>query len=178
MSVAGILSSSLASYSTQSAQSQKQKFQQEFQQLGQDLQSGNLTAAQSDFATLTQYTSQSTASSSSQSTNPIAQEMTQLGKDIQSGNTSAAQQDYTTIQQDMQSHASHVHHHHHGSGSSSSSDQNEFRQLMTQLGQSLQAGNLTAAQQAYTTLQQAFQQSSQTGSGSTTSTANNVSVSV
>ena len=124
---------------------------------------------------MTQYTSQSTSSSSSQSTNPIAQEMTQLGKDIQSGNTTAAEADYSTLQQDMQSHASHGHHHHTSWGSGA--DQNEFGQLMTQLGQSLQAGNLTAAQQAYTTLEQTFQQSAQTGSATATSSSSNVSVS-
>jgi hypothetical protein len=35
--------------------------------------------------------------------------------------------------------------------------------LFDQLGQALQSGNLTSAQQAYTTLQQDFQQFSQSG---------------
>ena len=52
MSVAGILSSSLFNYSIQSAQSKLQQSRQVFQQLGQDLQSGNLPAAQTDFAAL------------------------------------------------------------------------------------------------------------------------------
>ena len=64
MSIAGILSSNLFSsgavhgnQQTQGAQGVSQKFQQlksEFQQLGQDLQSGNLTQAQADYATLSQ----------------------------------------------------------------------------------------------------------------------------
>ena len=37
---------------TSSMSSQFQQFQQEFKQLGQDLQSGNLSSAQSDFATI------------------------------------------------------------------------------------------------------------------------------
>lgn len=37
---------------TSSMFSELQQFQQEFQRLGQDLQSGNVSAAQSDFATL------------------------------------------------------------------------------------------------------------------------------
>jgi predicted transcriptional regulator len=39
MSVSGIFSSSLSNYTTQSSQSTMQKLQQEFKQLGQDLQS-------------------------------------------------------------------------------------------------------------------------------------------
>ncbi len=54
MSVAGISSSNLFDFNTQSVQNRKQQFQQEFQQLGQDLQSGNLSAAQTDFATIQQ----------------------------------------------------------------------------------------------------------------------------
>jgi hypothetical protein len=173
MSVAGISSSNLFNYETQSTQNKMQKFQQEFQQLGQDLQSGNMTAAQSDFATLQQYAPQS--NSTSQSNSPIAQEFSQLAKDIQSGNTSAAQQDYSTIQQDMQSHAAGGHHHHHGGGGGG---QSAVSQLMSQLGQALQAGNLSSAQQAYSTLQQEFQQFTQTNGVTTPSSSNNVSVSV
>ena len=61
MSIIGILSSNLfsagAAQNTQSSQNTSVQFQQiktEFQQLGQDLQSGNLTQAQSDFTTLSQ----------------------------------------------------------------------------------------------------------------------------
>ena len=60
MSVSGILSSVMSSVlssqsaQTQSTQNPRQQFQQEFQQLGSDLQSGNLSAAQTDFATLQQ----------------------------------------------------------------------------------------------------------------------------
>ena len=72
MSVSGISSSNLFNSTNQTIQSSMQQFQKEFQQLGQDLQSGNITAAQSDFVTLQQIGSQSTASatSSAQSNNP------------------------------------------------------------------------------------------------------------
>ena len=148
MSVSGISSSSLQDYSVQSVQNRMQQFRQEFQQLGQDLQSGNLSAAQSDFATLQQSAPQ--ANSSSQSTDPIAQAFNQLSKDLQSGNVSAAQQDYATIQ-DSQNQAAHFHHHHHHHGGS---QENGINQLFQQLGQALQSGNLSAAQQAYGSLQQ------------------------
>jgi outer membrane protein assembly factor BamD (BamD/ComL family) len=176
MSVSGISSSSLFDYNTQSVQNKMQQFQKEFQQLGQDLQSGNMSAAQSDFATLQQYAPQTSSTSSSQSNSPIAQEFSQLAKDIQSGNTSAAQQDYSTIQQDMQSHAAEGHHHHHSSGGGGEG-QSAISQLMSQLGQALQSGNLSSAQQAYSTLQQEFQQFTQNSSVTTPSSSNNVSLS-
>lgn len=99
MSIASI-SSSLFNHTPQVAQNNFQNFQKEFQQLGQDLQSGNLSAAQSDFATLQKDEPQSSISEASQSS-PIAQAFSQLAKDLQSGNLSAAQQDYSSIQQDF-----------------------------------------------------------------------------
>ena len=161
MSVAGIASSILSAYSTLNAPNRKQQFQQEFQQLGQDLQSGNLSAAQSDFATLQQSGPQATSTAFAQSTDPIAQAFNQLSTDLKSGNTTAAQQDYATIQQDMQNQATqnqgtHFHHHHHHGGGGSQA--NAISQMFQQLGQALQSGNLSAAQQAYGSLQQDLQQ--------------------
>jgi len=52
MSVTGILSSNLLNYSTQSVQDRMQQFRKHFQQLGQDLQTGNLSGAKADFAAL------------------------------------------------------------------------------------------------------------------------------
>lgn len=156
MSVAGISSSNLASY-----ENSIQQFQQEFQQLGQDLQSGNLSAAQTDFTTLQSLSPQSssassaTSSSGSTSSNPIAQEFQELSQALQSGNLTGAQQDYSQLQQDFQSQSSSgEHHHHHHSGGSGSS---EISQLFSQLGQDLTSGSLTSAQQVYATLEQTFQ---------------------
>lgn len=172
MSVASIASSALLHYSGQAIQSNRQKFQQSMQQLGQDLQSGNLSAAQSDFATLQQLTPQVGSTSSSQSNSAVAQDFTQLGTDLQSGNTTAAQQDYAQIQHDVSATASgSVHHHHHHGGGSGG---NELPQLLQQLGQELQAGNLSGAQQAYTVLQQQLQALGQ--SSETTSTSGGVAV--
>jgi outer membrane protein assembly factor BamD (BamD/ComL family) len=167
MSVSGISSSSL--FNTSGVQSLFQQFQQTFQQLGQDLQSGNLSAAQSDFAALQNLGSQN-STATSQSNSSIAQAFSQLAKDLQSGNLSAAQQDFATIQQDFQSQSAQGqtqstegHHHHHGSGGGSS----EVSQLLDQLGTALQSGDLSSAQQAYSSLAQQFQQSSQsTGAAS------------
>jgi hypothetical protein len=165
MSVSGISSSSLFNYSAQDVQNKMKQIQQEFQQLGQDLQSGNLSAAQADFATLQQLAPQNNSTSSAQSNSPIAQAFNQLSTDLQAGNLSAAQQDYSTIQQDFQNQAAqmhgpqmHGHHHHRGGGGSGTS---AISQLLDQLGQALQSGNLSTAQQVFSTLQQELQQFSQ-----------------
>jgi outer membrane protein assembly factor BamD (BamD/ComL family) len=160
MSVSGISASNLFSYNNQSVQNQRQQIRQDFQQLGQDLQSGNLSAAQSDFATLQQLFPNQSSASSTQNNNPIEQAFNQLSQDLQAGNISAAQQDYSTIQKDFQtqaaqgSQAQEHHHHHHGGGSSSQAS--EFTQLFDQLGQALQSGNLSTAQQVYSSLQQSL----------------------
>ena len=157
MSVSGISTSSLSNYDSGNTQNNLQKAQQAFQQLGQDLQSGNLSAAQSDFATLQnlvpQLSSTSSSSSSLQSNSPIAQAFSQLAKDLQSGNLSAAQQDFGTIQKDFQSQAAQSqtqtapghHHHHRGAGSS------EISQLLDQLGTAPTSGSSTASPQSSTT---------------------------
>jgi outer membrane protein assembly factor BamD (BamD/ComL family) len=171
MSVTGIASSILSALSgTQTYQTRSQQIQSEFQQLGQDLQSGNLNQAQSDFATLTQnlpgLTQNSATTTASTNTNPIAAAFAQLGQDLQSGNLQGAQQDFTTLQQDLQQNVSqqvggHHHHHHHAEssqGSSSSSSQtNSINQSFSQLAQTLQAGNLQGAQSAFSNLQSDLQ---------------------
>jgi len=143
-----------------------QQFQGEFQQLGQDLSSGNLSAAQADFATLQQDMPQTGSASASQNNSPIAQAFNQLAQDLQAGNLSAAQQDYSTLQQDFQNQASRAHHHHHRSGGGR---ENQFAQLFEQLGQDLQSGNLSSAQSDFSAMQQLLQSNStpSTGAGST-----------
>ena len=157
MSVAGILSSAVFSIGSQLLQSRKHQISQEFQQLGTDLKSGNLTAAQADFAALQKL--QPSGSSSTSSSNPITQDFNQLAADLKAGNTTAAQQDFTKLQQDFQSQGTqtHHHHHHHG-GSSNGGGGSEISQLFSQLGSALQSGNLSTAQQAYSAMLQQFQQ--------------------
>ena len=170
MSVSGILSSSFSNYNVQNLQSRMQQFQQEFQQLGQDLQSGNLSAAQSDFGALQQYAPQ--ANSSSQSTSPIVPAFHQLATDLAAGNVTAAQQDYATIQQDLQNQGAQMHHHHHHHHAGGGSQATAIDQMFQQLGQDLQSGQLSAAQQAYSSLQQELQQfAGVTGATSSNSTS-------
>jgi len=191
MSVLGIASSVLSQLSSFAPQSQSQKLQQSFQQLAQDLQSGNLSQAQSDFSSLQQLLPVSQSNlvtgipSGAQSTNPLATAVSQLAQDLKSGNLAAAQSDLAGVQQDVQQlrqqGMAHAHHHHHrnadDNASQSSTSMTPISTLFDQLGQSLQSGNVAAAQQAYTSLQQDFQQFALPVSANTSSTSN-LSVSV
>ena len=138
MSIAGIASNSnlFQNSVVQQTQNRFQQIQSQFQKLGQDLQSGNLTQAKSDFSTLSQElpnggqfgassATSAAGATSSTSSSPILQAFQSLGKDLQSGNLSAAQQDFAAIQQSAQQsqasgQAHHGHHHHHSGGDSSS----------------------------------------------------------
>jgi len=127
-----------------------------FQQLGQDLQAGNLAAAQTEFAALTQ----SGSSTQLSANNSISQEFNTLGQALQAGNLTAAQQDFTALQQSVQqsngAQGAHHHHHHHGGGSSSNSSSQQtdpISEAFGSLGSDLQSGNLSGAQQAYSTIQ-------------------------
>mgnify|MGYP001319184475 CR=1 FL=1 len=176
MSVSGISSTNLLELlgTETTGQSQKQQLQQEVQQLGKDLSAGNLSAAQADFATL-QKDAPPATSATSQSNNPIAQAFQKLAQDLKSGNLSAAQQDFSTVQQDVQAQASGGHHHHSHRPSSSAAQQGPLAQLFSELGQALQSGNLSAAQTAYTTLQQDFKSSANsTGASSRTAASGSI----
>jgi len=156
MSVSGISSSNSLSGSLQSWQAKAQKIQSEFQQLGQDLQAGNLSQAQADFSTLSQNDSGPLRSNSA-----LAQAFNSLGTALHSGNLSAAQQAYSTLQQDVQQAGQGHHHHHHHAGRGSqitnSSMGSMLSQLFSTLGSALQGGNLSAAQTAYSRLTQDLQ---------------------
>jgi outer membrane protein assembly factor BamD (BamD/ComL family) len=143
----------------QAWQSRVQKVQNEFQQLGQDLQAGNLTQAQSDFSTMTQ-----NLSSPMQTNGSMAQAFSALGSALQSGNLAAAQKAYSTLQQDVQQTGMGHHHHPRAAGSSetnNSSGGGTLAQLFGTLGSALQSGSLSTAQTAYSSLQQDLQQLSQ-----------------
>lgn len=117
MSLTGILASGLFDLlGTQSAQSSGAanqsgtSAQNQFQQLGQDLQSGNLSAARQDFATIEQGVRQRTsqilhhhhhfsAAASSSSTSSPAQDFGELAQALQSGNLSTAQTAFAALEQ-------------------------------------------------------------------------------
>ncbi len=167
MSISGIPNSTFSPYQLGAPTNINQ---QNLQKLGQDLQSGNLSSAQSDFAALQQAFAQpsttsgtAAATTATATSNPITQAFNQLASDLQSGNLAAAQKDYSTLQQDLQSQSGvghHLHNHHRirAGGSGDSNSQNPLLQDLNQLGQSLTSSDLTGAQQAYAALQQQLQQ--------------------
>jgi len=167
MSITSVGSSTLltqiyATQSTQNNQSQFQQIQTDFLQLGQDLQAGNLTGAQQDFATLQQ--ALPSGQSQQNTASPIAQAFTALSQALQSGNLQDAQTAFTTLQGDIQQQQGSGqvrHHHHHGGNNSSQStasaasqQTNPVATAFGTLSQALQSGNLSAAQTAFATLQQ------------------------
>lgn len=80
---------------------------QAFGQLASAIQSGNLTAAQSAYSTLTQ-------AGNADPNSPFAAAVSQIGDALQSGNISQAQQDLSSLQQQFQSaKGAHHHGHHH-----------------------------------------------------------------
>lgn len=136
-------------------QTNYQQLRQEFTQLGQDLSSGNLTQAQTDFVTLSQ-----AASSQFGSNSPIAKTLNAIGQALQSGSLSSAQQAFGSlpigiIGPNAVTHHSHVHW------------RGALAQSLQHLGQALQSGNLSAAQQAFSALQQSWQAMSSSGGVST-----------
>lgn len=173
MSVTGVTIPNL--YPSSSGGKQFQQIQQDFQQLGQDLQSGNLSRAQQDYATLT---SALPSNQQQNSNSPIAQAFAQLGQALQSGDLAKAQQAFSTIQQDIQQNQStqghHRHHHSQNAQSSSSSSQNStIGQALSALNSALQSNNVSAAQQDFSSLTQAIESQFGTylSNGSSASTA-------
>ena len=142
-------------------QSSYQQLRSEFTQLGQDLTSGNLAQAQTDFVTLSQ-----AAASQFGNNSAVSKTLNTIGQALQSGNLTAAQQAYGTLPPGLISPnaVSHHSHAHHGAGG--------FQQLLNQLGQALQSGNLPAAQQAFATLQESLPGTGTLGTGSTGSATN------
>ena len=96
------------------------QWQQDFDNLGSALQSGNLSQAQTAYSALVQNTpSNSQAQNSQQSgTSSIGADFIALGQALQSGNLTETQTAYAQLQQDIQ--VAHGYHHHHHGGQASS----------------------------------------------------------
>src|SRR5580658_8021721 len=135
---------------------------QDYTQLASDLQSGNLTAAQSDYTNLQQLVQAYQGPAKSDSA--IQSDFATLGQDLQSGNLTQAQSEFSQLQSDLTSAAQ----------PQTQNPVQQVRQDYGQLASALQSGNLTDAQSAFAALEQALQTQSGTAStaSSTTSTTN------
>jgi hypothetical protein len=162
MSVSGVSGNASQLYDSQWFQ-QLQQLRSQFQQLGQDLQTGNLPQAQTDFSTL----SQTVSSSQAPKNDTLNHDFSNLGQALQAGNLSDAQKAFATLTRDIQQASAqrpHHHRHHHraggsqDAGSTGSQQNNPLAQGFDTLSQALQSGDLPGAQQAYSTLLQNLQQ--------------------
>jgi hypothetical protein len=149
MSISGILSSG---FLQKQLGAPSTPYQQSIERLSKDLQSGNLSAAQSEFSSLQKAFAQpatgTAATSTASISNLVAQAFNQLATDLKSGNLSAAQKDFSILQQDLENLG--------GPGATGSSQ--HHHSLRAKIGdltnpnsllQNLTSGNLFAAQQAY-----------------------------
>lgn len=110
MSITGISSTALSQYPLNNV---SKTVRQDFQQLGQDLKSGDLSDARHDFTTLRRDLLTQTAQTPDGVHNnhllrirdndqgPLFQDLNQLRQDLTSGNLSAAQQAYTALKTDV-----------------------------------------------------------------------------
>ena len=149
MSISAIAAAGLSSIAN--VQRNYQQVRGEFRQLGQDLLTGNLAQAQTDFVTLSQAAAIQLSSNS-----PVNQAMAAVG--LQSGNPSAAQQPSRNQASPAAGPIANAHRPPRG----------PFAQPLNQLAQALQSGNLQAAQQAFSSFQQLWQQFAGDGYGSPT----------
>jgi hypothetical protein len=136
MSVSGIFSNFTAQ-SAASVQNQ-QRTQKQFQQLAQELQSGNLSSAQT-----------TTLQSQGLQTNPATS--------LQAGSSTATSAG-GTVQSDMLNCHAHSHHRMPIRMSGTSGVQSSNSSSPTEPGQTAQSGIASTAQQSYTNVQQDFQQ--------------------
>jgi len=144
MSVGAIGSMAIAQLA--SIQRNYQTVRGEFQNLGQDLQSGNLARAQTDFVTLSASVSTQYGANSA-----VSKTLNSIGQALQSGDLTTAQQAFSTLPPGLTGHPGAGQAGHHGG-------MHPYMQGLSQLGQALRSGDLTGAQQAFAALQQNWQQ--------------------
>lgn len=163
MSTSGITSSLLAQIAD--SPSAANQFVTDLNQLAQDLKSGNLSAAQQDFVTLSQDAlNGATSSTANTSTsgitttllsdilstatggNAFASELNQLGTDLENGDLSSAQSDMLSLDSSAQSAAPSA------SSTASTANQAETAALIHAIIEGMQAGNDSAVGTAMTEL--------------------------
>jgi hypothetical protein len=167
MFVLGAASASLLAHvfdskKSQNSHSRFQQIQSEFKQLGEDLQSGNLTLAKKDFTNL----SQDIPSAQQNNNTPIAKVFGTLGQALRSQSLSAAEQAISTV-------------------NPGGSRNGSLAVDLGSLGQALQSANLLSARTAFATLQKDFEQlatgssaSSMSSSGSSTQSSGTLNLNV
>jgi hypothetical protein len=148
---------------------------EDYTQLANALQSGNLSDAQSAYASLQQLLPadqiSSNSSTSSKAPTTIQSDFAALGQALTSGNLTQAQSAFSQLQSDLQTPSQPV-----GAAVATPTDptQNpaqQVRQDYAQLATALQSGNLTNARSAFTALEQALETQTGTNATSTSTTS-------
>jgi hypothetical protein len=187
MSISALSSNLIADLSQQYQQNPFQKIQQDFKQLASDLQSGDLSGAQSAYASIEQLLpanqSSSGSATGSNGSSAIQSDIASLGQALQSGDLSGAQSAFSQLQSDLQTAAQsaqtppQAEDQYVGRSSQQGlSVAKQVQQDYAQLASSLQSDDLAGAQSAFTNLQQALQsQGTSTTQSSTGSSTNSSS---
>jgi soluble cytochrome b562 len=128
----------------------------DFQDITSALQSGNMSAAQTAFSAF-QTDASALNGTTSSNNNPVSQDIQGLGTALQSGSLSDAQQALSKIHSDIKGHGAFARQQMEmqSSLSSGSDTENTLKQDFQNLSAAIQSGNLTDAQKAFATLQQA-----------------------
>lgn len=155
MSISALSSTLVGDLSQQ--QNPFRQVRQDFRQLASALQNGDLTEAQSAYANIQQVLGTNAGSSNSSGSNTLENDFSALGQALSAGNLSQAQSAFSQLQTDAAAGP--------GQGATAATDQytpsqSPIVQALEDYGQlasSLQNGDLTDAQTAYTNLQQLVQ---------------------
>ncbi|MGC2325590.1 MAG: hypothetical protein WA604_02680 [Candidatus Sulfotelmatobacter sp.] len=159
MSVASVASSPITGFSVNSSSNSNKlsQLREQFQQLGQDLQAGNLSGAQSDFASLQQEASLGSGSTTAPANDPVTQALKQLQTDLQTGDLAGTTPkpvgSVPIAIEDPRTHGGRGHNPFGPEGPEDPTTPGSNTSL-EQLGQALQSNNLSAAQQAYNSVLQ------------------------
>ncbi len=151
----------------QQQQNPLQQMRKDFSQLASALQSGDLSTAQSAYSKIQQLMQQNGSASSTGSTpaNTVQNDFAALGQALQSGDIGQAQTAFSQMQKDFQASrqasitapAAEDQYVPGTSQQQALSVTQQVRQDYAQLSSSLQSGDLTGAQSAFASLQQALQ---------------------
>jgi outer membrane protein assembly factor BamD (BamD/ComL family) len=165
MSISALSSSLISDLSQSQNQNPFRQLRQDFRELASALQSGDLSGAQSAFSNIQQLLQGQQGSSTSSTTQ---NDFAALGQALQSGSLSQAQSAFSQLQSDLQAGPAA------GQAPPQAADRyqaqnpvEEAIQDYSQLASSLQNGDLTDAQSAYTNLQQLVQANQGASSDST-----------
>jgi outer membrane protein assembly factor BamD (BamD/ComL family) len=156
------LSSSLIADLSQQQQNPFQQIKQDFQQLASALQSGNLSQAQSAYASIQQVLQANAGSAAGGASNTLQNDFAALGQALQSGGLTQAQSAFSELQSDFQAGRQSAAAARGGTAAQASdryvsqgqNAEQVAQQDYTRLASDLQAGNLAGAQSDYANLQQ------------------------